>query len=41
MPFRSIAQRKFLYANKPKLAAEFAKHTPKGKKLPQHVKKHK
>ena len=41
MPFKSIAQRKFLYANKPKLAEEFARHTPKGKKLPKKVKKQK
>lgn len=38
MPFRSNAQRKFLYAKHPDVAKEFAKHTPKGAKLPEHVK---
>lgn len=38
MPFRSEAQRRALYAKDPKLAAEFERHTPKGKKLPEHVK---
>lgn len=41
MPFRSRAQRAFLFANKPELAKEFAAKTPKGAKLPKHVKKHK
>lgn len=41
MPFVSQAQRKFMYANDPEMAAEFEAHTPKGKKLPQHVKKKK
>ena len=35
MPFVSEAQRKFLFAKKPKIAKEFAKKTPKGKKLPK------
>ena len=38
MPFKSEAQRKFLYANEPKVAKEFASKTPKGKKLPAKVK---
>lgn len=38
MPFKSQAQRKYLFANNPKVAKEFAKHTPKGAKLPEHVK---
>ena len=38
MPFKSEAQRKFLYATNPKVAAEFEKATPKGKKLPEKVK---
>lgn len=38
MPFKSKAQRKYLYATNPKVAEEFSKHTPKGKKLPEHVK---
>lgn len=38
-PFQSEAQRKFMYAAKPKLAKEFEAHTPKNKKLPKKVKK--
>lgn len=37
MPFRSQAQRRFLFARKPKIAEEFAKKTPKGKKLPKKI----
>ena len=36
MPFKSQAQRGFMYSQKPKLAAKFEKETPKGKKLPKH-----
>ena len=39
MPFKSIAQKQFLYANEPAVAAKFEEHTPKGKKLPKKVKK--
>lgn len=39
MPFKSDSQKKYLYANKPKIAKEFQEHTPKGKKLPKKVKK--
>lgn len=39
MPFRSNAQRKYLWANHPEVAREFADATPKGAKLPEHVKK--
>jgi len=39
MPFKSEAQRAYLWAKKPKIAKEFEKHTPKGKKLPKRVKK--
>ena len=39
MPFKSQAQRAFMYSQHPKLAKEFEEHTPKGKKLPKHVKK--
>jgi len=39
MPFKSEAQRKFLFAKRPKIAKEFAEHTPKGKKLPKKVKR--
>lgn len=38
MPFKSQAQRKFMYANDPKMAARWEKETPKGKKLPNKVK---
>lgn len=39
MPFKSQAQKKYLYANNPKVAKEFQKHTPKGKKLPKRKSK--
>lgn len=38
-PFRSQSQRRFLYAKHPKMAKEFAEHTPNIKKLPEKVKK--
>lgn len=38
MPFRSEAQRRYLWAKHPEVAREFAAHTPKGNKLPTHVK---
>ncbi len=38
MPFKSKAQRAYLEANKPDVAAKFAAETPKGTKLPKHVK---
>ena len=41
MPFKSQAQRRFLFANNPKIAREFASKTPKGKKLPNKVRKKK
>lgn len=37
MPFRSNAQRKFLFAKHPEVAKKFAAKTPKGTKLPEHV----
>lgn len=37
MPFVSQAQRKWMYANHPKMAKRWEAHTPKGKKLPKHV----
>ena len=40
-PFKSTAQRAYLYSQKPELAKEFQAHTPKGAKLPKHVKKSK
>ena len=39
MPFVSEAQRRFLFARKPKIAKEFAKETPKGKKLVERIAK--
>ncbi len=39
MPMRSEAQRKYLWAKHPEIAKEFEAETPKGKKLPEHVKK--
>lgn len=39
MPFKSKAQRAYLYANNPEVAKEFEKKTPKGTKLPQKVAK--
>ncbi len=41
MPFKSNAQRRYLYAHEPAIAKRFAKETPKGKKLPERVKKKK
>lgn len=37
MPFKSEAQRRWMFARKPKMAKRWAKHTPKGKKLPEKV----
>ncbi len=39
MPFKSTAQRGYLFAHDPKVAREFAASTPKGAKLPRHVRK--
>ena len=39
MPFKSEAQRRWMYANKPEMAAKWQAHTPKGAKLPEKVKK--
>ena len=39
MPFKSEAQRRFMFAKHPKMAKEWASHTPKGADLPEHVKK--
>jgi hypothetical protein len=35
MPFQSDAQRRFMYAQHPGIAKRWAKHTPKGKNLPE------
>lgn len=37
MPFRSQAQRGFLFAKHPDIAKRFASETPKNAKLPYHV----
>lgn len=37
MPFRSQAQRKWMYANDPKMAARWEKETSKKKALPKKV----
>jgi hypothetical protein len=39
MPFKSKAQAKFMFANHPTIAKEFADATPDIKKLPEHKKK--
>lgn len=39
MPFKSKAQRRFMYAKHPKMAEEWEDKTPKGKKLPEKIKK--
>ena len=39
MPFVSDAQRRWMFAKKPAMAERWERHTPKGKKLPEHVKK--
>lgn len=38
MPMKSQKQRAYLHANKPKVAKEFEKKTPKGAKLPKKAK---
>lgn len=37
MPFKSEAQRRYLFARHPEVAEEFAAATPKGKKLPEKL----
>jgi hypothetical protein len=37
MPFKSDAQRRYLFAKEPAVAAEFASKTPKGADLPEKV----
>lgn len=38
MPFKSQAQRRFMYANYPKIAKRWSKHTSKNADLPEYVK---
>lgn len=37
MPFKSNAQRKYLFSQEPAVAKKFAAETPKGAKLPEKV----
>jgi hypothetical protein len=37
MPFKSKAQRRWMHANDPEMAARFEAETPKGKKLVKRV----
>lgn len=39
MPFKSEAQRRFMYANHPDIAARWSKEYPNQGKLPKHVSK--
>jgi hypothetical protein len=39
MPFKSSAQRAYMFIHHPDIAKEFQAATPKGTKLPKHVKK--
>jgi len=41
MPFKSEAQRRWMWLNHPEMAARWEAHTPKGKKLPKYVRKYK
>lgn len=38
MPFKSDAQKKWMYANKPEMAKKWQKENPKGANLPDKVK---
>lgn len=37
MPFQSEGQRRYLYANHPRVAAKFQSHTARNAKLPEHA----
>ena len=39
MPFRSLAQQRYMWAKHPEIAKEFQEKTPKDKKLPEKVSK--
>jgi hypothetical protein len=39
MPMKSQAQRAYLHIHHPKIAKRFEAETPKGKKLPKHLKR--
>lgn len=38
MPFKSKAQRRYMYSQHPEMAKRWEEHTSKGKQLPDHVK---
>jgi hypothetical protein len=38
MPFKSEAQRRFMWAKHPRMAREFQDATPKNADLPEHMK---
>ena len=40
MPFKSKAQMRWMFANKPGMAKEWAHETPSVKRLPQRVDRH-
>lgn len=37
MPFKSQAQRRWMHATHPEMAARWESETPKGKKLPKYI----
>jgi len=39
VPFKSQAQRRWMYAKHPAMARRWQAHTPKGKKLPKRARK--
>lgn len=41
MPFKSEAQRRYLYAKEPKVAKRFAEETPRNAKLPARARRKK
>ncbi len=41
MPFKSRAQQRWMFSQKPEMAREWAKETPRIDALPEHVKKKK
>lgn len=41
MPFKSEAQRRYMYSQKPKMAKRWEKETPRNAELPERVRKKK
>lgn len=39
MPFKSQAQRRYMYSQEPEIASRWERETPKGKYLPERKKK--